>query len=129
MVNIVFNASLVGLVNGLVASRGVTVRVARNWVGMPLVHMLESLLWHHNVIPIAIARCLDAEKTDRKKAFNPLELPQVPKESAMKQLTKSIKPRFIITCPHAMDEILHEDDRLICLAKEAPDAVGVGDDE
>lgn len=120
MVNILFNSSLVALVNGLVSCRGVTVQVLPNWIGMPLLNMLESLVWHHNLIPIAIARYIEHEKANRKKSFNPLELPPLPKESAMKELTRDMKPRFIITAPHATDEILHKEDKIICLAKYDP---------
>jgi len=117
MVNILYNTSLVALVKALMMCKGATVDVPANWVGMPLLNFMESLMWHHNLIPVGIARLIKHEKAEKRKKFNPNELPPPPKDSAMKELTKDIEPRFIMSAPHAMDELLHLGDILVCIAK------------
>ncbi|CAD7972620.1 unnamed protein product [Amoebophrya sp. A25] len=117
IVNILYNTSLVQLVSGLITCKGATVEVPMNWVGMPLLNFMESLIWHHNLIPIGIARLIMHEKPEKKKRFNPNELPPPPKDSAMKELTRDIEPRFIMAAPHAFDELLHAQDKLVCIAK------------
>ncbi|CAD7944901.1 unnamed protein product [Amoebophrya sp. A120] len=117
MVNILYNTSLVSLVQAMIMCKGATVDVPQNWVGMPLMNFMESLMWHHNLIPVGIARLIKHEKAEKRKKFNPNELPPPPKDSAIKELTKDIEPRFIMAAPHVFDELLHLGDTLVCIAK------------
>merc|ERR1712194_767281 len=116
-VNILFNPSLVGLVNGLIGSRGVQLKILPNWVGIPYVHLLESLVWYHELLPIAISRRVDFERTDLRKNFNPYERPPAQKKSALQDVNEALENRFIITAPNAIEDLLHRDDVVICFLK------------
>ena len=87
-----------------------------------MVTMLESLVWHHNLVPIAIARFIEFTPVIRKKVFNPYLIEKAT-ESAVGVLTRVSRPRFLITAPHVMEELLHEGDQIICLAKYSPPVI------